>query len=48
MNDEEKATYDALNSDEEMEGAYDELEDDFIFLANEGKAAVELIGDEPI
>ena len=43
MNDEEKAAYEALDSDEEMEGAYETIEDDFIFLANEGKAALELV-----
>ena len=33
MNDEEKAAFDALSADD---GAYEELEDDFLFLANEG------------
>lgn len=45
MNAEERAAYAALEADD---GAYEELEDDFIFLANEGKAAVELVEEEVV
>ena len=38
MNEEEKAAFDALENSEE--GAYEELEDDFLFLANDGQVAV--------
>jgi len=43
MNAEEKAAFDALN---DSTGVYEELEDDFVFLANEGKAAIEMVGGE--
>jgi hypothetical protein len=39
----EKAMYDALEADD---GEYEELEDDFIFLANEGMAAIEVVEEE--
>ena len=38
MNEEEKAAFDALENSEE--GAYEELEDDFLFLVNDGQVAV--------
>ena len=43
MNAEEKAAFDALN---DSTGVYEELEDDFVFLANEGKAAIEMVTGE--
>ena len=36
----EKAAYAALEADD---GAYEELEDDFLFIANEGKVALESV-----
>ena len=38
MNEEERAAFDALENSED--GAYEELEDDFLFIANEGEVAV--------
>lgn len=43
MNDEEKATFAALNA---ADDEYEELEDDFIFLANEGQVAIEAIEED--
>lgn len=39
----EKALQDALESGNED---YEELEDDFLFIANEGKVAIELVEEE--
>ena len=36
----EKAAFDALS---DSEGEYEELEDDFLFIANEGKVAIERV-----
>ena len=38
MNEEEQAAFDALENSED--GAYEELEDDFLFLVNDGQVAV--------
>ena len=38
MNEEERAAFDALENSED--GAYEELEDDFLFIANDGEVAV--------
>jgi hypothetical protein len=52
MNEEEKAINDCMNDDLNVfEGAYDELEDDFVLMLNEGKPALEQIkamGPPPI
>lgn len=48
MNAEEKAAFAALEaSDEEFE-KYEELEDDFLFIANEGQVALELAEEEVV
>ena len=38
----ERAAYAALSA---SDGDYEELEDDFLFIANEGKVALELVSD---
>jgi hypothetical protein len=48
MNPEEKAVNDCLNDEINVfAGAYDELEDDFIMMLNDGKPALELINSMP-
>lgn len=39
----ERAVYDAFDNASD----YDELEDDFLFIANDGKVAIEAIADQP-
>ena len=39
----EKAAFDAL---QDSEGVYEELEDDFLFIANEGQVALKLAEEE--
>lgn len=49
MDDEEKAVFDCLEDEENVfANAYDELEDDFILMMNDGKPALELIDKIPI
>ena len=43
MNDEEKAAFAALEDDD---GVYDELEDDFMMIANEGQVAMEAVEED--
>ena len=43
MNDEEKAAFAAL---EDSEGEYEELEDDFMMIANEGQVALEAVEED--
>ena len=43
MNDEEKAAFAALEDDV---GVYDELEDDFMMIANEGQVALEAVEED--
>lgn len=44
MNDEEKAVFDCLQDEQNVfANAYDELEDDFIMMLNDGKPALEQI-----
>ena len=43
MNDEEKAVFDCLEDEQLVhEGAYEELDDDFILMLNDGQPAIEL------
>lgn len=42
MNDEEKAVFECMNDEQNVfAGAYEELEDDFILMLNDGKPALE-------
>lgn len=44
MNDEEKAVFECMNDEQNVfAGAYEELEDDFILMLNDGKPALEQI-----
>jgi hypothetical protein len=46
MNVEEKAVFDCLEDEQLVhEGAYEELDDDFILMLNDGKPAIELAKD---
>ena len=45
MTPEEKAVFECMNDDQNVfAGAYEELEDDFILMLNDGKPALEMIG----
>jgi hypothetical protein len=49
MNDEEKAVFDCLEDTENVfANAYDELEEDFMLILNDGKPALELIDQVPV
>ena len=46
MNEEEKAVFDCMEDEQNVhEGAYDEFDDDFMMMLNDGKPALELAKD---
>jgi hypothetical protein len=48
MNEEEKAVFDCLEDEKNVfEGAYEELDDDFLLMLNDGKPALEHINKPP-